>query len=47
MGRIFGPQRGDLIAGWRKLHDEEFSKLLLSLNIIRAKDDGEWDGRDK
>ena len=41
LGGIFDPQRGDLIAGWRKLHDEEFSKLLLPLNIIRTKDDGE------
>jgi len=36
---IFGPQRGDMKVGRKKLHDEEFSKLLLSLNIIRTKDD--------
>jgi hypothetical protein len=40
------PAEGDVITGRRKLHDEDCSKMLVSLNIIREEDDGELDGRD-
>jgi hypothetical protein len=32
--RIFGPNRGEIIGGWRKLHNEEFHNLHSSPNII-------------
>jgi hypothetical protein len=31
---IFGPERREIVGGWRKLHDEEFHNLYSSLNII-------------
>jgi hypothetical protein len=33
--RIFGPKRGEVMGGWRKLHNEEVSDLYSSLSIIR------------
>jgi hypothetical protein len=33
--RIFGPKKGEIIRGWRKLHNEEFHNLYSSPNIIR------------
>jgi hypothetical protein len=33
--RIFGPKNGGLMAGWRKLHNEELHNLYSSLSIIR------------
>jgi hypothetical protein len=33
--RIFGPKRGELMGGWRKLHDEEVHNLYSRPNIIR------------
>jgi hypothetical protein len=33
--RIFGPKRGGVTGGWRKLHKEEFHNLYSSLSIIR------------
>jgi hypothetical protein len=33
--RIFGPKRGELMGGWRKLHNEELHNLYSSPNIIR------------
>jgi hypothetical protein len=32
---IFGSLRDDVTGGWRKLHNEEFSNLYASPNIIR------------
>jgi hypothetical protein len=32
--RIFGPKRGEVTGGWRKLHNEELHRLY-SRNIIR------------
>jgi hypothetical protein len=32
--RIFGPKRGEVIGGWRKLHNEELHNLYSSSNII-------------
>jgi hypothetical protein len=32
---IFGPKGGEIIGGWRKLHDEELHNLYCSPNIIR------------
>jgi hypothetical protein len=26
--RIFGPKRDEVIRGWRKLHNEEFHRML-------------------
>jgi hypothetical protein len=34
--RIFGPKRDEIIAGWRKLHNEELCNLYSSPNIIRT-----------
>jgi hypothetical protein len=33
--RIFGPQRDEVIGGWRKLHNEELYNLYSSPSIIR------------
>jgi hypothetical protein len=33
--RIFGPNRDEIIGGWRKLHNEELHKLYSSPDIIR------------
>jgi hypothetical protein len=33
--RIFGPKKGDVIGGWRKLHNVEFHNLYSSPSIIR------------
>jgi hypothetical protein len=33
--RIFGPNRVEVIGGWRKLHNEELHKLYCSPSIIR------------
>jgi hypothetical protein len=33
--RIFGPKRGEVTGGWRKLHNEELHNLYSSSNIIR------------
>jgi hypothetical protein len=32
--RIFGHMRDEIIAGWRKLHDEELHNLYCSPNFI-------------
>jgi hypothetical protein len=33
--RIFGPQRDEIVGGWRKLHNEDLHNLYFSTNIIR------------
>jgi hypothetical protein len=33
--RIFGPKRGEMTGGWRKLHNEEIHNLYSLSNIIR------------
>jgi hypothetical protein len=33
--RIFGPKKGELAGGWRRLHNEELHKLYTSPNVIR------------
>jgi hypothetical protein len=33
--RIFGPNRAEVTAGWRKVHNEELHNLYSSLDIIR------------
>jgi hypothetical protein len=33
--RIFGPKRGEVSGGWRKLHNEELHNLYSSPSIIR------------
>jgi hypothetical protein len=33
--KTFEPKRGDVMGGWRKLHNEEFHKLYSSPSIIR------------
>jgi hypothetical protein len=33
--RIFGPNRHDMVGGWRKLHNEELHNLYSPPNIIR------------
>jgi hypothetical protein len=35
LGRIFGPKRGEVIGGCRKLHNEELHNLYSSPSIIR------------
>jgi hypothetical protein len=32
--RIFGPKRGEIIGGWRELHNEELHNLYFSPGII-------------
>jgi hypothetical protein len=34
--RIFGPQRGEVTGGWRKLHKEELHGLYSSPSIVRV-----------
>jgi hypothetical protein len=33
--RIFGPKRGEVVGGWRTLHNEELHYLYSSASIIR------------
>jgi hypothetical protein len=33
--RIFGPKRDEVIAGWRKLHNEELHNLSSFPSVIR------------
>jgi hypothetical protein len=33
--RIFGPNRGEMVEDWRKLHNEELPNLYSSQSIIR------------
>ena len=33
--RIFGPKRDEVTGEWRKLHNEDFTDLYISPNIIR------------
>jgi hypothetical protein len=33
--RIFGPKRAEVMAGWRKLHNEELHNLYSLPSIIR------------
>jgi hypothetical protein len=33
LGRIFGPNRDDVMTGWRKLYNEKFHNLNSSLDI--------------
>jgi hypothetical protein len=39
--RIFRPKRGEIIGGWRKLHNEELHNLYSSPDIIRMISQGE------
>ena len=34
--RIFGPRRDEVIAQWRKLHNEELTDLYPSPNIVQV-----------
>jgi hypothetical protein len=34
--RIFGPKGGEVMGGWRKLHNEELHNLYFSGSIIRT-----------
>ena len=34
--KVFGPKRDDVIAEWRKLHNEELSDLYSLPNILRV-----------
>jgi hypothetical protein len=34
--RIFGPKRGEVTGGWRKLHNEELHGLYSSPSIVRV-----------
>jgi len=34
--RIFGPERDEVTAEWRKLHNEELNDLYSSPNIVRV-----------
>jgi hypothetical protein len=34
--RIFGPKRGEVAGGWRRLHNEELHNLYASPNVIRV-----------
>jgi hypothetical protein len=50
---ISGPNRGEIVGGWRKLHNEDLSNLYSSLDIIRIikqrrvrwAGNGTWDRR--
>jgi hypothetical protein len=33
--KVFGPERDEVIGGWRKLHNEELHNLYCSRSIIR------------
>jgi hypothetical protein len=33
--RIFGPKRGEMVGGWRKLHKEELHNAYCLPNVIR------------
>jgi len=35
--KVFGPERGEVIGDWRKLHIEELYNFQSWLNIIRMK----------
>jgi hypothetical protein len=43
--RIFGPKRGEVMEGWRQLHNEKLHNLYPSPSIIRIRDIG-WSGMD-
>jgi hypothetical protein len=34
--RIFGPNRVEVVGGWKRLHDEELHNLYISPNIVRV-----------
>jgi len=34
--RIFGPKRDEVTGKWRKLHNEEYTDMYFSPNIIRV-----------
>jgi hypothetical protein len=34
--KVFGPKRGDVKRGWRKLHKEELYDLYFSQNMFRV-----------
>jgi hypothetical protein len=36
LSRIFGPKRGEMTGGWRKLHNEELHGLYSSPSIVRV-----------
>jgi hypothetical protein len=38
--RLFVPKRGEVVGGWRKLHDEELHNFYSSLNIVRMINQG-------
>jgi hypothetical protein len=33
--RIFGPNKGEIVGGWKRIHNEELHKLYSSPNAIR------------
>jgi hypothetical protein len=41
LSRIFGPKRGEVTGGWRKLHNEELHNLYSLPSIIRMIKSGE------
>jgi hypothetical protein len=36
LGKVFVPQRDEVVGGWRKLHNEELHNLYCSSSIIRV-----------
>ena len=34
--KVFGPKRGEVTGGWRKLHNEELNDLYSLPNIVRV-----------
>jgi hypothetical protein len=36
LGRIFGPERDDVMGGWRKPHNEKLHSLYSSPNMVRV-----------
>jgi hypothetical protein len=34
--RLFGPKRGEVAGGWRRLHNEELHNLYVSPNVMRV-----------
>jgi hypothetical protein len=34
--RIFGPNKEEVVEGWKRLHDEQFHNLYASLNIVKV-----------